>query len=170
MEFDGLDYRGLYRLVRERASGVWRPYLFFDELQELEGWERAINSLRADVDCDIYITGSNAYLLSSEIATLLSGRYVEVEMLPLTFEEYLAFQGARPASRASAGADLFELAYGSLSSADALLGQYRRYGGMPYLSLAAPDEGTHRAYCKSLYDTVVVRDSSRGRAGETVET
>lgn len=103
MEFDGLDYRGLYQLVRKRTEGIVHPYLFFDELQEIEGWERAINSLRVDLDCDMYITGSNAYLLSSELATLLSGRYVEVEMLPLVFSEFLDFQGASLSSRTAAG-------------------------------------------------------------------
>lgn len=158
MEFDGLDYRGLYRLARERATGIEHPYLFFDELQEIEGWERAINSLRVDVDCDIYITGSNAYLLSSELSTLLSGRYVEVEMLPLVFSEYLDFQGAKPASRAAAGMDLLELPDGSLATTKGMLEQYRKFGGLPYLALGAPDMDTHRAYCKSLYDTVIVRD------------
>ena len=158
MEFDGLDYRGLYQLVRRRTEGVNHPYLFFDELQEVEGWERAINSLRVDLECDIYITGSNAYLLSSELATLLSGRYVEIEMLPLVFSEYLDFQGAAFSSRADAGMDVFELSDGSLASMGGLLDQFRRYGGLPYLALGTPDETAHRAYCKSLYDTVVVRD------------
>ena len=94
MEFDGIGtYRQLYDLVRSLIEDVERPYLFFDELQEVEGWEKAVNSLRVDVDCDIYITGSNAYLLSSELSTLLSGRYVEIAMLPLTFSEYLDFRG-----------------------------------------------------------------------------
>ena len=62
-----------------------RCYLFLDELQEVAGWEKAINALRVDRDCDIYVTGSNAFLLSSEIATLISGRYVEIRMHPLTF-------------------------------------------------------------------------------------
>lgn len=158
MEFDGLDYRGLYDLVRERTASVEHPYLFFDELQEIEGWERAINSLRVDLDCDIYTTGSNAYLLSSELSSLLSGRYVEVKMLPLVFSEYLDFQGARPASRAAAGMDLLELADGSLATMEGMLDQYRRFGGLPYLALEAPDIEAHRAYCKSLYDTVIVRD------------
>ena len=85
MEYDGLDdYRELYRIVMDCARGLTHPYLFFDELQDVPGWERAINSLRVDLDCDIYITGSNAHLLSSELSTLISGRYIEVEMRPLT--------------------------------------------------------------------------------------
>lgn len=157
MEYDGLDYRSLYQLVRERTANVTHPYLFFDELQEVEGWERAINSLRVDLDCDIYLTGSNAYLLSSELSTLLSGRYVEVEVLPLTFAEYLDFQGAALSSAAES-ADILTLPDGTLVSAEGMLGQFRRYGGFPFLALGAPDERTHRAYCKSLYETVVVRD------------
>lgn len=106
MEFDGIGgYRDLYSIVRERAAGVERPYLFFDELQQVEGWERAINALRVDLDCDIYVTGSNAFLLSSELSTFLSGRYVEVEMLPLTFAEYLDFRGAEWFGAGSAQAD-----------------------------------------------------------------
>lgn len=158
MEFDGLDYRGLYQLVRKRTEGIVHPYLFFDELQEIEGWERAINSLHVDLDCDMYITGSNAYLLSSELATLLSGRYVEVEMLPLVFSEFLDFQGASLSSRTAAGMDVFELPDGSLSTAVGLFDHYRRYGGLPYLSLGTLDGAVHKAYCRSLYETVVIRD------------
>ncbi len=158
MEFDGLDYKGLYNLVRERTAHVDHPYLFFDELQEIEGWERVINSLRAEADCDVYITGSNAFLLSSELSTLLSGRYVEVEMLPLVFAEYLDFQGAEPSSQTAAGLDLLELPDGSLTTAENMFDQYRKYGGLPFLALEAPDVDSHRAYCKSLYETVVIRD------------
>ena len=90
MEYAGLaDYKKLYAKVIEEVAHVEHPYLFFDELQEVLGWEIAINALRVDLECDIYITGSNAYLLSSELSTKLSGRYVEIHMLPLTFEEYL---------------------------------------------------------------------------------
>lgn len=88
------DYRELYDLVVGRIAGQPHTYLFFDELQNVEGWEKAINALRVDADCDIYVTGSNAFLLSSELATLISGRYVEIAMQPLTFAEYLDFRGA----------------------------------------------------------------------------
>ncbi len=158
MEYDGLTYKDLYNLVRKKTADIKHPYLFFDELQEIEGWERAINSLRVDIDCDIYITGSNAYLLSSELSTMLSGRYVEIEMLPLVFSEYLDFQGAKPASNAAAGMDLLELNDGSIATLDGMFEQFRKFGGMPYLSLGAPDIDEHMTYCKSLYDTVVVRD------------
>ncbi len=158
MEFDGLDYKELYDLVRARTTNVEHPYLFFDEMQEIKGWERVINSLRTEMDCDIYITGSNAYLLSSELSTLLSGRYVEIEMLPLVFSEYLDFQGVKPASQATAESDLFELRDGSLVTLEDMLARYRKYGGLPFLALEAPNIDSHRAYCRSLYETVVVRD------------
>ncbi|AEB06431.1 ATPase [Coriobacterium glomerans PW2] len=159
MEFDGISsYRDLHQIVREHASGVSHPYLFFDELQEIAGWERVINSLRIDMDCDIYITGSNAYLLSSELSTLLSGRYVEVEMLPLTFAEYLDFRGALWSASDSDQADLLEMADGSIATLGRMLEQYRRFGGLPFLALRKPELSAHRAYCKSLYDTVMVRD------------
>ncbi|MFR2626894.1 MAG: ATP-binding protein [Collinsella sp.] len=93
LEYAGItDYLTFYRMVRERIDGIDHPYLFFDELQNVEGWEKAVNSLRVDLPCDIYVTGSNAFLLSSELATLISGRYVEVKMQPLTFSEYLDFR------------------------------------------------------------------------------
>ena len=159
MEYDGLsDYRDLHALVLERINNVERPYLFFDELQDIEGWERAINSLRVDIDCDIYITGSNAYLLSSELSTFLSGRYVEIEMLPLTFAEYLLFRDMAWFAKDSNQADLVQGRDGKLSTLGSILIQYRQYGGLPLLALSEPNQDSHRAYCKSLYDTVIVRD------------
>ena len=75
----------------ERIDG--KVYLFFDEIQEVKDWEKCVNSLRVDIDCDIYITGSNAFLLSSEYSTYLSGRYVEIKTYPLSFREFLDFHG-----------------------------------------------------------------------------
>ncbi|WP_165248590.1 ATP-binding protein [Adlercreutzia sp. ZJ141] len=160
MEFDDVreDYRALYSLVRKRAEGLTHPYLFFDELQETKGWERAIDGLRVDLDCDIYITGSNAFLLSSELATLLSGRYVEVEMQPLTFSEYLDFRGATIEGLSLSQSDLAVMSDGSVVTLASLFSQYRRYGGFPFLSLEEPDKSSHQAYCKTLFDTVIVRD------------
>lgn len=160
MRFDELvDYRQLYGLVIEETAGSAHPYLFFDELQDVEGWEKAVNSLRVDLDADIYITGSNAYLLSSELSTLISGRYVEVEMLPLTFAEYLDFRGYKTFPKDSDKADLsVRSADGGIASLDALFAQYRNYGGFPYLALREPNQAEHRTYLKSLYDTVIVRD------------
>ena len=81
------DYLVFYDYVSERIAKSGKTYLIFDELQVIEHWEKAIESFRLDFDVDIYITGSNAYLLSTEFSTLLSGRYVEIHMLPLSFKE-----------------------------------------------------------------------------------
>ena len=98
MNFESFDFRGMsaddiYHYVKERVVTGKRMYLFFDELQRIEAWEDAVNAFRVDLDCDIYITGSNAYLLSSEYSTYLSGRCVEIKMLPLSFREFLDFHG-----------------------------------------------------------------------------
>lgn len=159
MEFAGIsDYRALYDLVVNRIAGQPHTYLFFDELQNVEGWEKAVNALRVDADCDIYATGSNAFLLSSELATLISGRYVEIPMQPLTFAEYLDFRKAtwQPAGKAGSDIALFE--DGSFATLASLFEQYRMFGGFPYLALQEPDEEKHREYLRSIYQTIIVRD------------
>ena len=93
MGIPDMDARGFYEYVKARICPDKRTYLFFDEVQKVHGWENAVNSFRVDFDCDIYITGSNAYLLSSELSTYLSGRYVEIKVLPLSFREFLDFHG-----------------------------------------------------------------------------
>ena len=98
MNFESHEYKdltsdGLYDHVKAMTIPGKRMYLFFDEIQRVPAWEEAVNSFRVDLDCDIYITGSNAYLLSSEYATYLSGRCVEIKMLPLSFRESLYFHG-----------------------------------------------------------------------------
>lgn len=96
MNFESHDFRNMtsdavYHYVKDRVVSGKRMYLFFDELQRIDAWEDAVNSFRVDLDCDIYVTGSNAYLLSSEYSTYLSGRCVEIKMLPLSFREFLDF-------------------------------------------------------------------------------
>lgn len=93
MGIPDMDARGFYEYVKARICPNKQTYLFFDEVQKVHGWENAVNSFRVDFDCDIYITGSNAYLLSSELSTYLSGRYVEIKVLPLSFREFLDFHG-----------------------------------------------------------------------------
>ena len=93
MQFADMDSKSLYQYVMERAPKEKRLYLFLDEVQKVRDWQDAVNSFRVDLDCDIYVTGSNAYLLSSELSTYLSGRYVEIKMLPLSFREFLDFHG-----------------------------------------------------------------------------
>ena len=165
LEYEGItDYLTFYRVIRERIDGVEKPYLFFDELQNVSGWEKAINSLRVDVPCDIYVTGSNAFLLSSELSTLISGRYVEVKLQPLSFSEYLLFRGA---SRIEPSLDTATID-GKPVFLDTLLGQYLMYGGMPFLATDAPEQQKCRNYMRGLYQTLVGRDimmreSRRGR-------
>ena len=92
MKYDDVrDYKTFYNLITEKIKNNDRCYLLIDEIQQVDKWEKAINSMNVEFNVDIYITGSNAYLLSSEISTLLSGRYVEIKMLPLSFKEYLEF-------------------------------------------------------------------------------
>ena len=107
------DYKQFYQFVRskiprgDKAGAVPKCYLLLDEVQQAEHWEKAVNSLNieTDIDVDIYITGSNACLLSSDISTLLSGRYVEIKMLPLSFKEFLQFEHtAEPAPGSALGA------------------------------------------------------------------
>lgn len=159
LEYADLSYKELYQLIQQRTAHINHPYLFFDELQEVAGWERVINALRVDRACDIYITGSNAHLLSSEISTLLSGRYVEIEMQPLVFSEYLDFKGAALAQQAAADAGIYELRDGTLTTFDQLFQEYRRFGGWPYLVQEPLQEEVHRTYMRSLFNTVVVRDA-----------
>ena len=84
------DYKELYKKVKNNISKE-KCYILLDEVQNVEKWEKAVNSINIDFNVDIYITGSNAYLLSSELATLLSGRYIEIKMFPLSFKEFLEF-------------------------------------------------------------------------------
>lgn len=90
-EFKYMTSDSIYDYVKSRVLTDERMYLFFDELQRIEAWKNAINSFRVDFDCDIYITSSNAYLLSSAYSTYLSGRCVEIKMLPLSFREFWDF-------------------------------------------------------------------------------
>lgn len=159
MEFDGIeDYRELYHIVLDKIQGVEHPYLFFDELQNIEGWEKAINSLRVDYDCDIYITGSNAFLLSSEIATLISGRYVEIPMQTLTFSEYLDFRGASLPKGDLGSSGVVQLGDRSFATTKSLFADYMTYGGFPYLATKKPEKAVCSAYIRDLYQTIVVRD------------
>lgn len=96
MNFESHDFRNMssddvYHYVKNRIVPGKRMYLFFDEMQRIAAWEDAVNSFRVDLDCDLYVTGSNAYLLSSEYSTYISGRCVEIQMLPLSFCEFLYF-------------------------------------------------------------------------------
>ena len=143
-----------------------RLYLFLDELQRLEGWENAVNSFRVDLDCDIYITGSNACLLSSEYSTYLAGRYVEIRMLPLSFREFLLFHGFTvKESRLGTGRHSVFTRDGEALTLEEAFSLYRRCGGMPGLIDSGLEQERSLILLEGLYNTVVFRDILR-RPGE----
>lgn len=141
MKYDAVrNYKQLYELVVERINQDKKNYLFFDEIQQVIGWEKAVNSLTLEFDADVYVTGSNAYLLSSELATLISGRYVEIKILPLSFKEYYEFHRDEKKSKQ----ELFD--------------EYLKFGGLPQLLSLPQDEKTLSAFLSSIYDTVILKD------------
>ena len=153
-ELEGVrDWRELYRHVDGLMPAGKRCYLFFDELQEVAGWEKAINALRVDRDCDIYVTGSNAFLLSSEIATLISGRYVEIRMHPLAFSEYVNFLGPTDVTNR-----LAVFGREDIVALDDLLDRYLMFGGLPFLAASKLPEQEMKDYIWSTYQTIVGRD------------
>ena len=161
MAFKNMTAQEFYSYVKERINTNKRTYLFFDELQRIEGWEDAVNSFRVDFDCDIYITGSNAYLLSSEYATYLSGRSVEIKMLPLSFAEFLNFHGFKIEETASVFGgnrkiikDQSGIIYEPAEAFDA----YLLFGGMPGIADIGLDQNKAMALLDGIYSTVVIRD------------
>ena len=90
MEYEDMTAKQIYTLLKDQLSSTGRTYLFLDEVQEIKGWEKVVNSLASDFDVDLYITGSNSRMMSSEIATYLTGRYISFRIFTLSFGEYLA--------------------------------------------------------------------------------
>ena len=136
-------------------------YLFFDEIQRVEAWEDAVNALRVDIDCDIYITGSNAFLLSSEYSTYLSGRSVEIRMLPLSFAEFIDFHGFEIRESKSALGGTHRRAYdaqGESYELKELFEAYLRFGGMPGIADVGLDQEKALMLLDGIYSTVIVRD------------
>ena len=139
------DYKALYAEVMRRAEmAEGRVYILLDEIQEVDAWEQVINSFRVDLDCDIYVTGSNAKLLSGELATLLAGRYVEIRVYPLDFHEFLDFaaqnEGEAKLSRSEQFAD------------------FLRFGGLPGIHLMKWDEERLTQYLHDIYNSVLLKD------------
>lgn len=166
INFESFDYsrmsvEELYNYVKSRITPGKRMYLFFDELQRVAGWEQAINSFRVDFDCDIYITGSNAYLLSSEYATYLSGRCVEIRMLPLSFAEFADFHDftIKESGNALGSAKKYALSSdGERYELTDLFEAYMRYGGMPGIADVGLDQDKVLSLLDGIYSTVIVRD------------
>ena len=161
MEYQRMTAEELYRYVKDRLPVGKRTYLFFDEIQRIDRWQDAVNSFRVDFDCDIYVTGSNAYLLSSEYATYLSGRCVEIKMLPLSFREFLDFHGYTVKESKSPTGGTRKRIYdadGESYEPQELLQAYMRFGGMPGLADVGLDTDKALTLLDGVYSTVVVRD------------
>ena len=160
-EFIKMTSDDLYQYVKERSLPDKRMYLFFDELQRMAGWENTINAFRVDLDCDIYITGSNAYLLSSEYSTYLSGRCVEIKMLPLSFAEFIDFHGFTIQEVKSALGGTKKQAVdadGTHYELREIFDAYMRYGGMPGIADVGLEQDKALTLLDGIYSTVIVRD------------
>ena len=161
MEYRDMDVRAFYNQVKGRVLPNRKMYLFFDELQRLEQWEDAVNSFRVDFDCDIYITGSNAYLLSSEYSTYLGGRYVEIKMLPLSFKEFLGFHGYEVRDYKTPTGETKRRAYdsnGEIALWEDLFEAFMHYRGMPGIADIGLEQDKALALLDGIYSTIVVRD------------
>lgn len=138
-----LDAKILHkRIVEFQKSADGKIYLFFDEIQEVDGWEKCINSYRVDFDCDIYITGSNAKLLSGELATYLAGRYVEFVIYPFSFAEFLEMNRQK----------------NSQIDKSACFTAFLKTGGMPFLANFLGDDSAKNQYLMDIYNSVVLKD------------
>jgi len=135
------DFKDLNAVLESKISVKGRVYVFLDEVQKVEGWERTVNSLLTDYDADIYISGSNAYLLSSELSTYLSGRYVEIEILPLSFKEYLELHPPD-----------------AVKNLDTRFAEYVHYGALPIIDPDAADKEFIYGQIEGVYNTVLVKD------------
>lgn len=133
------NYKDLYQFVKDKIRKD-KIYLLLDEVQNVESWEKAINSFKVDFDIDIYITGSNAYLLSSELSTLLSGRYIEIKMYPLSFKEFLIFNN-----------------YDDMNIEDKF-NEYLKYGGLPAITLIKNNDELVLSYLNDIYNSIVKKD------------
>lgn len=161
MEYRSMDVKAFYAYVIERKPADKKAYLFFDEVQRISQWQDAINSFRVDIPCDIYITGSNAYLLSSEFATYLSGRYVEIKMLPLSFKEFIDFHGYTLTERKSpSGKSVKKVldSEGNVYDTEELFEAYLKFGGMPGIADVGLDTDKAMTLLDGVYSTVVMRD------------
>lgn len=134
---DLLDYRKLYQYLKERLVNGKTTYIFLDEIQKVFSFEKVADSLYVKPNVDLYITGSNAYMLSGDLATLLTGRYVEIKMLPLSFQEFLVMT------------DL---------EAEQGFPEYLRNGGMPYIAAMNRTDEKVSTYLEGIYNTVIVKD------------
>lgn len=159
--YSNMDNDSFYNYVKERIIPNKRMYLFFDEVQHVLKWETAINSFRVDFDADIYITGSNAYMLSSEYATYLSGRCVEIKMLPLSFSEFIDFHGFKVKEKKNLIGGMKRQIIGNDGEEYEIrdvFDAYMRFGGMPGIAEIGLDQDKAFALLDGIYSTVITRD------------
>lgn len=145
MEYDGYSAREMYALLKGALAPQRRTYLFLDEVQEIEGWEKVVNSLATDFDVDIYLTGSNSRMMSSEIATYLTGRYVAFRIYTLSFGEYLFFKSH----------------YAEVGDSKQELAEYVRLGGFPGTHLQAYSQDEVYTIVRDIYNSTVFSDIVR---------
>lgn len=160
-EFKKMSADDFYEYVQSKVVPGKRMYLFFDELQRIDKWEETVNSFRVDFNCDIYITGSNAYLLSSEYSTYLSGRCVEIKMLPLSFSEFLYFHDFEVKETKSAFGGTRLQAFdksGERYELREVFDAYMRFGGMPGIADVGLDQEKALVLLDGIYSTVIVRN------------
>ncbi len=166
MNFESHDFRninsdGIYNYVKERMIIGRRMYLFFDEIHRIDKWEDAVNAFRVDLDCDIYVTGSNSYLLSSEYSTYLSGRCVEIRMLPLSFHEFLYFHNFEIHETKSAFGGIRKQVFdknGERYELREAFDAFMRFGGMPGIADVGLVQEKALSLLDGIYSTVVIRD------------
>ncbi len=135
--------KDMYNDIKKEMTDGGRYYLLLDEVQEIDGWEKAVNSLLEDADVDIYVTGSNSKLMSGEISTYLTGRYVLIPVYPLSFKEYLNFKAE------------------SKLSEKELLSEYIRFGGFPIIALGSYDEKSAYQIAEGIYNSVITSDIAK---------
>lgn len=145
MEYVDLTAKDMYDQLKSRLSTEGKTYLFLDEVQEIEGWERVVNSLASDFDVDLYVTGSNSRMMSSEIATYLTGRYISFRIFTLSFGEYL----------------MFKRQYAPVSDAKTELANYVRLGGFPATHLQAHSQEEVYTIVRDIYNSTIFSDIVR---------
>lgn len=138
LEYEELcDYKKLYAYIKDRLVADKITYIFLDEIQKVPSFEKVVDSLYVKPNIDIYITGSNAYMLSGDLATLLTGRYVEISMLPLSFSEYMQL---------------------SDKDKESVFADYIKYGGLPFVATMDRTDDKVDTYLEGIYNTVIVKD------------
>ena len=140
---DGMTDKDMYKSIKTQMSDAGRYYLLLDEVQEIDGWEKAVNSLLENANTDIYVTGSNSKLMSSEISTYLTGRYISIPVYTLSFAEYLDFKQS------------------DSRSPKELLNEYLRFGGFPIVALGNFDEHSAYQIVEGIYTSVITNDITK---------